>query len=45
VFAELVIAPERLERGEPHELRLRAVKPGSPVDGQVLFRRRFVLVE
>lgn len=38
VSAEIALYPDRLGPGVPYELTLRVVQPGSPLDGQALFR-------
>ena len=39
----LVLSTGELDRGAPHEIAIRAMQPGDPLDGQALFRRTFVV--
>ncbi len=39
----VAIVPSTLQRTTPYDLELSAVKPGDPLDGQVLFRRQLII--
>ena len=44
VVVPVVLRPGGLARGDDHEILLRVSRPGDPLDGQALFRRKLRIV-